>query len=189
MGLGLIIIITTAILLFLIISGSYLISVYNGLISLKNNIKKSWSNIDVLLKQRFNEIPSLVSTVKGYMKYEKNTLKDLTLARSAFLKSNSINQKANADLMASSALKSLFAVAEKYPDLKANTTFNHLQDRISHLEREIADRREFYNESVNLYNVMIKSFPPVLIANILGYKKEPLFQVTSSEKKQVNINL
>lgn len=163
-------------------------SMYNGLVRLKNNIKKSWANIDVLLKQRSDELPKLINSVKGYMKHEKETLKQLTEARTAFLNATSVGEKAAADNMISGALKSIFAVAENYPNLKANENFMQLQGRISGLENELSDRREFYNESVNKYNIKIQSLPDVFVANMLGYKQEEMFKVSEEDKKDVEVN-
>jgi LemA protein len=166
----------------------YFISLYNGLIELKNNIKKSWANIDVLLKQRHDELGKLLPTVKGYMEYEKDTLTKITEARTAFLNAKSVGQKAVASGLMENALKSLFAVAENYPDLKANSSFMQLQERISDIENQIADRREFYNDSVNAYNIRIAQIPDVFIASILHYTPEEMFKVSESDKQDVEIS-
>ncbi|MDP2750085.1 MAG: LemA family protein [Nanoarchaeota archaeon] len=165
----------------------FIISIYNGLIMLKNNIKKSWANIDVLLKQRTDEIPKLVACVKGYMKHEKKTLEELTKARTSLMHATSKEKMAKADNMISGTLKTLFAVAENYPNLKANETFLQLQNRISGIENELADRREFYNDSVNTYNIKIQSFPDMFIARKLDYKEELMFKVSEQEKQDVKI--
>ncbi len=166
----------------------YIITIYNGLIKLKNNIKKSWANIDILLKQRSDELPKLIATVKGYMKHEKEVLENLTKARTNFLNANTVSESAAADNMISGALKSLFAVAENYPNLKANENFMQLQSRISGIENEIADRREFYNDSVNQYNIRIQSIPDVIVARMMGYTDEEMFEVAESDKQDVVIN-
>ena len=175
------------ILLAIVIIG-YIVTIYNGLIKLKNNIKKSWANIDVLLKQRSDELPKLISTVKGYMKHEKEVLENLTNARTNFLNAKTVAESATADNMISGALKSLFAVAENYPDLKANENFMQLQNRISGIENEIADRREFYNDSVNQYNIRIQSIPDVIVARMMGYTDEEMFEVSEADKKDVEVN-
>ena len=175
------------VLLAIVIIG-YIITIYNGLIKLKNNIKKSWANIDVLLKQRSDELPKLISTVKGYMKHEKEVLENLTNARTNFLNAKTVAESATADNMISGALKSLFAVAENYPDLKANENFMQLQNRISGIENEIADRREFYNDSVNQYNIRIQSIPDVIVARMMGYTDEEMFEVSEADKKDVEVN-
>jgi LemA protein len=166
---------------------AYIVSVFNGLIRLKNSIKKSWANIDVLLKQRSDELPKLISSVKGYMKHERETLKALTKARTDFLKAKTMSQKAAADGFITSALKTIFAVAENYPNLKANENFIQLQNRISGLENELADRREFYNDSVYNYNVRIQSIPDTFVARMLGYKDEEMFKVAEEDKKDVEV--
>lgn len=165
----------------------WLIGLYNSLVQLKQNIKKSFANIDVLLKQRSDELPKLIDSVKGYMKHEKETLQKLTDARAAMANATSTGQKAAADNMLTGALKSLFAVAENYPDLKAQKSFQQLQTRISGLENELSDRREFYNDSVNIYNIRIYQFPAVLIAGMLGYKEEDLFKASAADRKDVEV--
>ena len=184
-GIG--IIIGIVILLIVIIFVAWIVGLYNSLVRLKNNIKKSWSNIDVLLKQRTDELPKLISSVKGYMKHEKSTLETLTKARTAMMKASTMEGKAKADNQIRDALKTIFAVAENYPNLKANENFMQLQDRISGLENELADRREFYNDSVNTYNIRIQQFPAVIIANKLGYKEEQMFKVAEADKKDVKV--
>lgn len=181
------IIIMAVLALFLIGIVAYFIYVFNGLVRLKNNIKKSWANIDVLLKQRSDELPKLIESVKGYMKYEKGLLGQITEARTAFMNAKTIPQKAKADNVISGALKTLFAVAENYPNLKANENFMQLQNRISGLENELADRREFYNDSVNTYNIRIQSFPDMFVARMLKYGNEEMFKVAEGDKKDVEV--
>jgi len=189
MGFGLEIIILVAIGLVVLAFLGYFVIVYNSLVRLKNNIKKSWANIDVLLKQRTDELTKLIDTVKGYMKFEKGVLTDITKARTAIMRAETIPQKAKADGMLSAALKNLFAVAENYPKLEANTSFIQLQGRISGIENELADRREFYNDSVNEYNIRIQSFPDMIVARMLGYvTPEVMFQVAEKEKKDVKVS-
>jgi LemA protein len=167
----------------------YFVTIYNGLIRLKNNIKKAWSNIDVLLKQRHDELPKLIKVCESYMQYEKKTLENITKARSFYNSAGSVKDKVKANNMVSDALKSLFAVAENYPDLKANQNFMQLQGRITSLEENIADRREFYNESVNNYNIRIAQLPDVIVARILGYRDETLFEVSEEDRRDVDINI
>ena len=164
MAVGILILATTVILFVALIMIGWAVGVYNGFVILKNNITKSWANIDVLLKQRSDELPKLINSVKGYIKHEKQTLSELAKARTVFLKAKTMGDKAAADNRISSALKSIFAVAESYPNLKASKNFKQLQDRISGLENELADRREFYNDSVNTYNIRRESFPDMAIA-------------------------
>ncbi len=155
----------------------YLITIYNSLVRLKNDIDKAWANIDVLLKQRHDELPKLIETCKGYMQYEQKTFQLITEARTAFMKAGSVGEKAQADNMISGALKSLFAVAENYPELKANNNFMQLQKRISELEEKIADRREFFNDDVNTYNIRIQQLPDVFIAHLMNLQRKDLFKV------------
>ena len=188
MALGLTIIIGMIIALLVIGIIGYLISIYNGLIRLKNDIQKSWANIDVLLKQRSDELPKLINSVKGYMKHEKSTLEQLTKARTQFLRATTMEQKAKSDNLISSALKSIFAVAENYPNLKANENFIQLQGRISGIENELADRREFYNDSVNNFNIRIQSFPDLIVAGRMKLISQEMFKVAEAEKKDVEVS-
>ncbi|MFH0984890.1 MAG: LemA family protein [Candidatus Omnitrophota bacterium] len=165
----------------------YFVGIYNGLIQVRNNADKAWANIDVLLKQRHDELPKLIETCKGYMKYEQSVLEKITQARTAFMSATSIEDKTKAENQLAAGLKTLFAVSENYPDLKANASFLQLQTRISGLENEIADRREFFNESVNVYNIRIQQFPDVLLANNLGYTRRSLLEIPAGEKEDVKI--
>ena len=137
---------------------SWFFTIYNGLIHVKENIKKSWANIDVLLMQRSDEIPKLIKVLKSFAKHEKTMFDNVMVARKSYLGANSITEKADADNQISDTLKSVFALSEDYPELRSNDNFLNLQDRISGLESEIADRREFYNETVNNYNIRINLF-------------------------------
>ena len=176
-------------IIILIIIIGYLISIYNALVRLKNNIDKAWSNIDVLLKQRHDELPKLLKTVKAYMKYEKEVLTKVTEARTAFMNARTVGEKAMADDLLTGALKSLFAVAENYPKLQASESYKHLQTRISGLENELADRREFYNDSVTEFNTRIHSIPDMFVASMLHYTDKPVFEATAAEKKDIKIKL
>lgn len=165
----------------------YTVGVYNTLVRLSNNINKAWSNIDVILKQRHDELPKLVEVCNSYMMHERETLEAITKARSAYDKTTSIDEKARAENRITGALGKLFAVAENYPDLKANQEFLHIQQRISALESTIADRREFYNDSVNLYNIRIAQLPDLLVAQHLGYKARPLLTVPQADREDVQL--
>lgn len=187
MGFGIGLIIVVVVVLVLIGLVGYIVGIYNGLVRLRNNIKKSWGNINVLLKQRTDELPKLIASVKGYMKHEKSLLTDITKARSAIMKAKTMSEKAAADNQISATLKSLFAVAENYPQLKANENFMHLQDRISGIENELADRREFYNDSVNTFNIRIESFPDMIIANMMKLTPKEMFEVSEADKKDVKV--
>ena len=168
----------------------YLVTIYNGLVRLKNNIEKAWSNIDVLLKQRHDEIPKLVAICEGYMQHERETLQKVTEARTMVdqARSQGVAQTAQADGVLTQALKSLFAVVENYPDLKADQNFLGLQARVSSLENSIADRREFFNDSVNLYNIRIEQLPDIFVARFLNYQARELWQINPPDREDVKIS-
>jgi LemA protein len=165
----------------------YSIMLYNELVRLRNDNDRAWANINVLLKQRHDEVPNLVETVKGYMQHEQQTLTAITQARAASMNAASIRQKAQADLQMTGALRSLFAVAENYPQLKANENFLKLQTRITEIEDHIADRREFFNDDVNTYNTRIGQIPYVFVASFMGLKRRDLFQVSDEDRKLVEV--
>lgn len=179
-GLGIIVLIA-------VIAGLYFITIYNGLIAVKNNIPKAWSNIDVLLKQRHDELPKLVKTCEGYMKYEKETLTKVIELRSSAMSAGGIAAKARVEGELTQTLGKLFALAENYPDLKAQASFQQLQNRISDLENQIADRREFFNESVNNYNIRIESLPDSIIAGFMSLKPQEMFKVSAEDRHDVDI--
>src|SRR6202049_831827 len=165
----------------------YVVILYNELVRLRNDNDRAWANIDVLLKQRHDELPNLVETGKGYMQHEQQTLVAVTQARAASMNAASIGQKATADLMMTGALRGLFAVAENYPQLKANENFLRLQTRISELEERIADRREFFNDDVNTYNTRIGQIPEVFVASFMSLKPRAMFQVSDEDRKLVEV--
>ncbi len=167
----------------------YFITLYNSLVRLRNDNDKAWANIDVLLKQRHDELPKLIDTCKDYMQYEQKTLQLIVEARNASMKAGTVGEKAQADTMVSGALKTLFAVAENYPELKANNNFMQLQNRISELEEKIADRREFYNDDVNTYNIRIQQLPDVFVARLIGLRPRDLFKVTEEDRRDVEVKL
>ncbi len=166
----------------------YIGSIYNGLIGLRNNTDKAWANIDVLLKQRYDLIPNLVRTVKEYTKYEKGVLVEITKLRSATI-NGSPTERAGASNRITEALKSIFAVAEDYLKLRASENFLELQKQLSAIENQITDRREFYNNSVLLYNTRIHAIPDTVLAMVLSMKKREYFKATSDEKKEVEIEV
>lgn len=173
----------------LVIGLLYFISLYNSLINLKNNIKKNWSNIDVLLKQRNDELRKLIDTCKEYMGFEKSTLETMIHARNEAMKAHEtqdIPALGQAEDRIRLGLGKLFALAENYPDLKTNKSFIQLQTRISDLENQIADRREFYNDSVNLNNIAIEQFPSNLVASLFHFEHQTLL-VFESDRKDVDI--
>jgi LemA protein len=181
--------IITGLAFFLFAAGGliYTVILYNGLVRLRNENDRAWANIDVLLKQRHDEIPNLVETVKGYMQHEQQTLLAVTEARASSMSASSVGQKAVADLQVASALRGLFAVAENYPQLKANQNFLKLQNRITELEERIADRREFFNDDVNTYNTRIGQIPEVFVARFMALKPRQMFQVSDEDRKLVEV--
>jgi LemA protein len=181
--------IVTGMAFFLFIAGAlvYAVILYNGLVRLKNDNDRALANIDVLLKQRHDEIPNLVETVKGYMQHEQQTLLAVTRARAASMNAASIRQKATADLMMTGALRGLFAVSENYPQLRANENFLKLQNRITELEERIADRREFFNDDVNTYNTRIGQIPEVFVASFMSLKPRAMFKVSDEDRRQVEV--
>jgi len=168
----------------------YGILIYNNLVRLKHNVSQAWSNIDVLMKQRHDELPKLIETCKQYMKYEKDVLQRVTEARASVgraREAGDINALGEAETQLRAGLMNLFAVAENYPELRANEHFQHLQNRISQLEASIADRREFYNDSVNVNNIRIEQFPDNMIATLFRFGPRQLLKFKESETKDVNV--
>jgi LemA protein len=166
----------------------YVVITYNELVRLRNDSDRAWANIDVLLKQRHDEIPNLVEIVKGYMHYEQETLLAITQARAAALVTASIREKAQADLVLTGALRDFFGVAENYPQLKANEHFLKLQKRLSELEERIADRREYFNDDVNTYNTRLRQFPEAFLAVTLRLKPLEMFKASEADSQPVSIN-
>ncbi len=180
-------IVVLAIIAIALIYGTML---YNNLVATKHNVSKAWANIDVLLKQRHDELPKLVETCKQYMQFEQQTLEKVMDARSRVFsarEAGNVGAVGAAESSLRASIGNLFAVAENYPDLKTNETFRQLQARITGLESEIADRREFYNESVNINNVRIEQFPDSILAGLFGFKASELLQFGAAEKTDVDI--
>jgi len=178
-----------AIIGFVVIVGIVAIAIYNSLISTLKQVENAWAQIDVQLKRRADLIPNLVETVKGYAKFEKGVLEGVTKARSALMSAKGPKDAANAENMLSGALKSLFAVAEAYPTLKANENFKALQEELSSTENKVAFARQFYNDMVMKWNTMILTFPNNLFAGLFGMNKEKeFFQATEEEKKTVKVD-
>jgi len=165
----------------------YVISIYNSLVQVKNNIDKAWKNIDVLLMQRHDEIPKLVDAVRGYMQHERSLLEKLTELRAGYSKAGTIDEKTKIENEINRGMARLKLVGEAYPELKASQNFIQLQQRISSLESSIADRREFFNDSVNIYNIQIQRFPEMLIAQRLNYGKHALLEVPEEKKQDVKV--
>ncbi len=156
--------------------------VFNSLIRLRNQVKNAWSQIDVQLKRRTDLIPNLIETVKGYAKHEKTVLENVTKARSALMNAGNVHEAAEADNMLTGALKSLFAVSENYPDLKANQNFMQLQEELTGTENKVAASRQYYNDVVMDFNTKRESFPSNIIAKMFSFQERDLFEIAESEK-------
>ena len=176
------IIIAVVVILILVIVG-----IYNNLVNLRNRVKNAEAQIDTQLKRRFDLIPNLVETIKGYMVHEENTLKEVVEARNKFTSAYSLSNKAEANNALTSTLKSVFALAEAYPDLKANESFINLQKELSSVEDKIAYSRQFYNDIVERYNTAIMSFPTNTIAGMFGFKEATFFEIAEQEKENVQV--
>ncbi|MBU0708989.1 LemA family protein [Patescibacteria group bacterium] len=166
----------------------YLWATYNGLITAKTRVEESWSGIDVQLKRRASLIPNLVETVKGYASHEKGIFEEVTKARSALVNASTPREKAEADNTLTGTLKTLFAVAENYPDLKANQNFMKLQEELADAEDKVAYARQFYNTNVMEYNIKLKVFPSVLVANMFSFKAEEFFEAEEGEREDVEVS-
>jgi len=185
MGLGSILFLGTALVL-----SAYAVMLYNGLVQAKHAVAKAWANIDVLLKQRHDELPKLVEACKQYKQFEQTTLQRVIEARSqvqAARERQDVQALGRAEGSLRAGLGQIFAVAESYPELKANESFMQLQERITVLENTIADRRELYNEAVNINNVRIEQFPDMVIAQLFRFDAKPLLEFSSTEKADVDI--
>ena len=184
-------VIVIAVLIALIIAAIiYMVGIYNGLVGLRETIKVAWANIQVLLKQRHDELPKLIETCKQYMKFEQETLEKVMKARASVNQASStgnIIAVGMAEQQLRSEIGRLFAVAENYPQLKSDESFNQLQNRITTLEESIADRRELYNDQVNLNNIRIKVFPDVLIAQRFGFTPAELLKFSEEEIQDTNV--
>ena len=168
----------------------YGVSLYNHLVNVKHAVAKAWANIDVLLKQRHDELPKLVEVCKQYKQFEQNTLQKVIAARSqvhAARERQDIGALGQAEAALRAGVSSIFAVAEAYPELKANENFMQLQNRITSLENGIADRRELYNESVNVNNVQIEAFPASILARMFNFGEKPLLEFSATEKADVDM--
>jgi len=178
------------ILALIVVLMAYVAGIYNGLVNLRENVKVAWANIDVLLKQRHDELPKLVETCKRYMQFEQDTLEKVMRARASVSQASTSGNVAAvgaAEQQLRVGVGRLFAVAENYPQLKTDETFKQLQGRITALEESIADRRELYNDQVNLNNIRVKVFPDVMIAQRFGFLPAHLLEFTSEEKRDVDV--
>ena len=166
-----------------------IISIYNSLVRLRQKVRNSWSQIDVQLQRRFDLIPNLVETVKGYMAHEEGVLEKITELRTSWANAGTVAEKAELDNQLSGALKTIMAVSENYPDLKASQNFSELQQELQNTENKISFSRQFYNDSVTMYNTKIEIFPSNLIASMFGFKPEELFKAESDEaRKNVKVD-
>jgi LemA protein len=178
----------TVVIGFLLVgSVGFFLSIYNSLVEIKNNIGRSWANIDVLLKQRHDELPKLVKVCEAYMQHERAIFDKLSEARGALAAARSVGQRAEAESQLTRALGQFFAVAENYPDLKANANFAALQQRISELENQIADRREFYNDTVTIYNIRIQQIPDAWVASGMNLQPAELFKIDEKDRQDPEI--
>lgn len=166
----------------------YVIIIYNGFIALKNNINQDWSNIDVLLKQRYDELPKLIKVCEGYMQHEQKTLEAVVKARASIGAARSEQDRMQAQNMLTDTLKSLFMVVERYPELKADAGFRQLSNRISEIEDQIADRRELYNASVTIYNTRLDQFPDVIIARLFNFTARELWKINPAHREDVAVS-
>lgn len=165
----------------------WLLTTYNSLVTLRNRVKEAWSQIDIQLKRRSSLIPNLVETVKGYAKHEKEVFENVTKARSAMMSAGNPEAAAAADNMLTGALKSLFAVAENYPTLKASDNFKQLQEEVSDTETKIAAARQFYNTNVLDINNSLETFPTNMIGSSFGFQREQFFEATDEEKADIQV--
>lgn len=166
----------------------FVLFTYNALVTARNRVKEAWSGIEVQLKRRSSLIPNLIETVKGYASHEKEVLENVTKARTAMMNAGNAHEAADANNMLTGALKSLFAVAEAYPDLKASQNFKELQDELADTETKIAASRQFYNTNVLDYNNKLQTIPTAFFAGPLGFKPEEFFKATEEEKAEVKVS-
>jgi LemA protein len=171
-------------LIAVVLVAAWLILTYNGLVTLKNRTDEAWSDIDVQLKRRYDLIPNLVSTVKGYATHESGTLEKVIAARNTAMSAQGPHDKAVAENMLSNTLKSIFALSEAYPDLKANQNFLKLQDELSDTENKVQASRRFYNGNVRDFNTKLQVFPTNMIAGVLGFVKREFFEVEVKEERE-----
>lgn len=174
------------IIVFLIIA---FVVLYNGLVTKRQNVKNAWSQIDVQLQRRFDLIPNLIECVKGYMAHEQSVLEKVTELRTSWANANTVVEKAELDNQLSNALKTIMAVSENYPDLKASQNFSELQEELRTTENKISFSRQFYNDSVTMYNTKLELFPSNIVASMFGFKPETLFEAESQEaRKNVKVD-
>lgn len=172
------------VLVIVVVLAIWLVSAYNGFVKLRNKVEEAFAAMDVSLKKRYDLIPNYVETVKGYAKHESETLEKVIVARNAAMSSTSPEEQIANDNILSGTLKSLFALSEAYPDLKANQNFLQLQDQLQRIEEEIAGSRRYYNGVVNKFNTSIEMFPGNILAGIFGFKRKPLYEVNDAQERE-----
>lgn len=173
----------------IVVIGLFFVSSYNGLVSLRQRVQNAWSQIDVQLRRRYDLIPNLVNTVKGYATHERETFERVTAARTQAMAASTVQEQAQAENMLTGTLKTLFALAENYPQLKADANFRQLQEELSNTENKIAFSRQFYNDTVQKYNTKLQVFPTVLIAGMLGFKAADYFNLDNEAEARNPVNV
>jgi LemA protein len=178
----------TGVLIFLValvvLVALFVIGIYNSLVKLRQRVRNAWSGIDVQLKRRYDLIPNLVETVKGYAKHEKETFERVVQARNAAVSASGVQEQAQAENLLTGALRQLFALAESYPDLKANTNFLQLQEELATTENRISFARQNYNDNVTVYNTRVQTFPNNFIAGTFGFHEEPYFEIEDPAQRE-----
>jgi len=175
------------ILIVVILIAVWFVSAYNGFVKLRNMVREAYSTMDVYMKKRYDLIPNLVETVKGYASHEKTTLENVIKARNSALGASTVKDKIEGENALAGTLKSLFALAEAYPDLKANTNFLQLQSQLQSVEVDIANSRKYYNSVVRSFNTKTESFPSNIVAMVFGFRPEPMFEISSDERQNVKV--
>ena len=175
------------VIVIVVIIALWFIGTYNSLVGLRNRVKDQWAQIDVQLKRRFDLIPNLVETVKGYTKHESETLEAVIKARNTYVTAGTPEAQMKADGELTQAISKLFALTESYPDLKANTNFQHLQEELTQTESKIASARQFYNDTVMLYNNKVSMVPSNIIASLFKFNKEAFFEANETERQNVSV--
>lgn len=171
----------------LVLFGLWLALAYNGLVKFRNDAEEAFSTMDVFLKKRFDLVPNLVETVKGYAKHESTTFEKVTAARGMAINATTAEEKIDANNMLTGALKSLFAVAEAYPELKANTNFMDLQKQLQKIEEDIAGSRRYYNAVINKYNTKTETFPSSIVASLFHFMRKPFYSIEEEQKENVKV--
>ncbi len=171
----------------LVLLAVFVVSAYNGLVTLRQRVRNAWAQVDVQLKRRYDLIPNLVNTVKGYASHERETFEQITRARSQAMGAQTVDEQAGAENMLTGALKTLFAVAENYPELKADRNFRQLQEELTNTESKIAFARQFYNDTVQKYNIRTQVFPSNLIAGMFGFTGKAYFNAEGAEREAVEV--